>query len=232
MNIRTIWSDLLNLFFPNLCELCKSPLVEGENQLCVKCLWDLPRVKTGLGFGNDRVSCLFADRPEVKQAVAFLYYEKGGSVQRLIHAFKYRGNKGLAFLLGRQMALELQKNGNSLKEMDVLLPVPLHKKKKRQRGYNQSEWIARGIQSVWNIPIEMKGFKRIRKTKSQTSKSVYERWVNAEDTFRVVKEEVLAGKRILLIDDVITTGATVRACMEALKKLPDAELNVLALSVV
>lgn len=230
--VRTIWNDLLHLFYPDLCLLCKQPLVRGEEQLCLTCFCDLPRVNPYALSDRDRITCMFADRPEIRHTVAFLYYEKGSVVQRLVHSFKYYGNKKLAFWLGRQMALDLQKKESPLLECDCLLPVPLHWWKKWRRGYNQTEWIARGIQSVWQKPLDTTGLKRIRYGKSQATQTVFERLSNVETAYQLASGGNLQGKRLLLIDDVITTGSTIRACAEALSGLSSASVDVLTLSIV
>lgn len=229
-SMPTIWNNLLNLFFPNVCKLCRRPLVAGEEQVCLKCLCDLPH--TGYHKQTDNpVEQLFFGKNRIEHATAYLRYEKGGKVQTLIHSLKYHDNQELGYLLGRQMARELQADHSPIGSVDLLLPVPLHPRKKRQRGYNQSEWIASGIRSVWNIPIDTRSLIRVTYTNTQTRKAVYDRWLNVRSIFQVIHPESLQGKHVLLIDDVITTGATLSACAQALSAIPGIRISILALSV-
>lgn len=225
-----IWNDLLNLFYPNLCLLCKEPLVEGEEQICLHCLCDLPR--TGFfALEDNPVAQLFLGKSDFTAATAFLHYEKGGRVQKLIHSLKYYDNKELAYQLGRLAALEYKKS-SLFTTTDLLLPVPLHPQRLRQRGYNQSEWIARGISSVTHQPIDVTSLRRIKKTETQTRKQVYERWQNVQHIFSLAHPEALQGKHLLLIDDVVTTGDTLIACASPLLTIPNTKVSFFGLSTV
>ncbi len=187
--MRKIFNDLLHLFFPKLCMLCQTPLVGGEEHICLKCLCDLPR--TGHNFLEENpATYLFGGKVPVYHAAAFLHYEKGGHVQQLIHSLKFR--------LGRMAGLRYQKAILSDRP-DLLLPVPLHPKKRKQRGYNQSEWIARGLNTLLKLPIDTTSLRRTKETETQTHKQTYDRWLNMQNIFSVVDREVLAGKHILLI---------------------------------
>ena len=140
-----IWNDLLYLFFPRLCLLCRRPLVEGEEHICLHCAEDLPYTYY-IDVHANPVYRLFKERFPVEAATAFLFFKQGGSAQTLIHALKYDGNRQLGYHLGRMAALEYRESG-LFDAVDCLLPVPLHPKRERKRGYNQSEWIARGVPS-------------------------------------------------------------------------------------
>ncbi len=227
--MRTLWNNLLDLFFPDSCRICGTPLVEGEEQLCLKCLCDLPQTNYHT-VENNPVEQLFLGKNRIERATAYLRFEKGGSVQKLIHSLKYHGNKELGYLLGRQMAKRLNADQSPICNVDILLPVPLHPRKKRKRGYNQSEWIAKGFGSVLDIPIDTESLSRVTQTDTQTQKGVYERWRNVCSIFKVERPEALRGKHVLLIDDVITTGATLSACTEALSDIPDIKISVLAIA--
>lgn len=227
-----IWNDLLNLFFPNLCRLCKKPLIDGEDQLCLFCLYNLPYTRFVAEDANPIID-LLADRERLKYASSFLYYQKDGPVQKLIHSLKYYDNKELAYLLGRLAARELLTANSRLCKVDCIMPVPLHPRKKRKRGYNQSEWIAKGIHSVLNIPIDTSSLIRTYQTETQTRKTIYNRWLNVKDIFALaVEPSVLEGKHILIIDDVITTGSTIGACVDALSVVENVEISLFSLSVV
>ena len=226
--MRKIFNDLLHLFFPKLCMLCQTPLVGGEEHICLKCLCDLPR--TGHNFLEENpATYLFGGKVPVYHAAAFLHYENGGHVQKLIHSLKYHDNREIGFRLGRMAGLRYQKAILSDRP-DLLLPVPLHPKKRKQRGYNQSEWIARGLNTLLKLPIDTTSLRRTKETETQTHKQTYDRWLNMQDIFSVVDREALAGKHILLIDDVITTGSTIGACAEALLTIPGVRVSVLAIA--
>ena len=227
--MRKIFNDLLNLFFPKLCMICQTPLVGGEEHICLKCLYDLPR--TDYDFQKENpTTFLFAGKVPVYRATAFLRYEKGGHVQQLIHSLKYHDNREIGFRLGRMAGLNYRQAIQS-DCPDLLLPVPLHPKKRKQRGYNQSEWIARGLNSLLQLPIDTTSLRRIKETDTQTNKPTYERWQNVQDIFSVVAPKELEGKHILLIDDVITTGSTIGACAEALLTVPGVRVSVLAVAI-
>lgn len=226
--MKTVFSDFLSLFFPNICTLCKKTLVRGEEHLCLSCLNSLSRTFVSR-YGNPTTS-LFRNNIETVFSSAFLYYEKGGSTQKLIYSLKYHGNKKLGYTLGRQAAIELQSHPDFVLP-DLLIPVPLHPKRQRKRGYNQSEWIARGINSVLGGVIDTSHLKRKKHTDTQTKKSVFERNVNMEESFFLEKGEELKGKHILLIDDVFTSGATVGACARLLLEQEGVKVSLFALSI-
>lgn len=227
--MRTILNDLLNLFFPRLCLLCQTPLVEGEEHVCLHCLNNLPYTHY-CDLETNPVCQLFAGKVPFTAATALLHFGKEGRGQRLIHSLKYHGNKKLGEYLGRMAAKEYQKTG-LFDTVDILLPVPLHPSRKRQRGYNQSEWIVRGIQSVTGLPIDTTTLSRIKKTESQTHKQRFERTENVEDIFRLNNSEALKNKHVLLVDDVITTGSTIGACAEALKTVSGIRISILGISI-
>jgi len=224
-----ILHDLLALFFPRLCLLCGELLVDGEKCLCLSCIYKLPRTNYHLRPFNPAEQ-LFTGKVEIEKATAFLHYEKGGKVQQLIYAIKYKGEKEAGFQLGRQTALALYEKG-FFEGIDLLLPVPLHSQRQKKRGYNQAEWIARGIASVCLLPIENKALARIRKTNTQTHKNVFDRWTNVQNIFSVKLEEPLIGKHVLLIDDVLTTGATIGACASCLSAIEGIRISILTLSI-
>ena len=223
-----ILTDFLSLFFPNICTICKTPLISGEERICLSCLNKLPY--TRFSADNNPLTSLFAGRTEINNSHAFLYYAKGGLAQKLVFSLKYYNNKELGLILGRMAALSLSRLPD-YELPDILLPVPLHKKRLRDRGYNQSEWIAKGFSSVWERPIDTTSLVRIKKTETQTRKSLYERIMGMETTFRLTNQTVLEGKHILLIDDVITSGATINACIKELQLCKEVRFSVFCLSV-
>ena len=221
--------SLLHLFYPQTCLLCGNPLVCDEQFLCLHCHCNLPKTKYYLNKRNPSRD-LFAGYTQVNEVVAYLFFEKEGTTQQLIHALKYKGNKALAAYLGRTAAVELKAEG-VYASMDTILPVPLHPEKQKRRGYNQSEWIAKGFAAVYGCDINAKSLKRITNTQSQTLKSVYDRHLNVENIFYLTDPYALHGKHVLLIDDVLTTGATTSSCIEALLTVPGIKISVFALSI-
>lgn len=226
--MTTIWNDLLDLFYPRLCLLCKKMLLAEERQLCLHCLCDLPRTYYHRRDDHPLLP-LFAGISSLQHLTAFLFYEEGGRVQSLIHSFKYRGNKRLAERLGRMAARELQADGFFC-NIDVCVPVPLHRRRQRRRGYNQAEWIARGLATVYHCPVDTQTLVRAVDTETQTHKSAYERRMNVAEAFCLSRPERLANKHVLLVDDVLTTGATLLSCIDCLMRIPRISISVFTLA--
>ena len=223
-------NDLLNLFYPRLCLLCQRSLVEGEEHICLHCSNHLPYTHF-TDMETNPVCLLLQGKTSFVAATALLHFTKGGSGQKLIHSLKYHGNKKLGYELGRMAATTYRETG-LFDTVDLLLPVPLHPKRMRQRGYNQSEWIARGIQSVTGIAIDTSSLSRIKRTESQTRKQRSERHKNVEGIFHPSNADALKNKHVLLLDDVITTGSTIGACAEAIKDIPGIRISILGITVV
>lgn len=226
--MKRILTELLYLFFPNTCVNCKSPLIIGEEQLCIACLNQLSY--TRFNVNQNPAELLFAGRNEISAAYAFLHYEKGGITQKLIFSLKYHNNKKLGFLLGRMAALQLIRQVD-FEQPDVIIPVPLHKKRLKKRGYNQSEWIAKGFNSVCRKSIDTTSLIRLKKTETQTKKSVYDRITGIETAFQLTSGENLEGKHVLLIDDVMTSGATLNACVKELSRCEKIKISIFCLAV-
>lgn len=226
--MKTFLNDLLALLFPNCCVVCHTPLIEGEEKICLSCLTRLPY--TRFGADNNPTNALFAGRPEAGWSNAFLRYEKGGMTQKLIYRLKYYGDKELGQTLGRMAAASVRQSPGFVMP-DMLIPVPLHRKRLRARGYNQSEWIARGFSSTWNVPVNTTQLNRDKRTVTQTKKNLYDRMINMETAFQAINHDVLTGKHVLLIDDVLTTGATLNACMDELSTTNNIKISTFSLSV-
>ena len=222
-------NEFINLFYPVHCLLCGHPLVQGEQFICLHCHCDIPKTNYHIHRGNPARD-LFAGYAQVNEVSAYLFFEKEGTTQKLIHLLKYKGNKELAAYLGRTAACELKAAG-LYASIDAILPIPLHPKKEKRRGYNQSAWIAKGIASVYGCSIDTTRLKRMTDTQSQTLKSVYDRHVNVEKIFKLSDPEYFFGKHILLIDDVITTGATVSSCIDAFLTVPEIKISIFSLSI-
>jgi ComF family protein len=218
---------LLHLFYPKVCCVCHIPLVRGEEGICLKCIELLPRTRFGLQQDNP-VKKLFYGRIPIEFGSAFLHFTADGITQQIMHQLKYKGRKDLGNLFGRYFGRELRDYGWS--GADCLVPVPLHPSKLRQRGYNQSTLLANGISEGCHIPVEEKLLFRNTYTTSQTKKGRWARWENVGSVFGVHEPEKLQGRHIALIDDVITTGATIEACAQTLIAQGAAKISVLALA--
>lgn len=228
--MNTWFHSFWSLLFPRCCVVCGSPLSRGEECLCTCCNINLPR--TGFHLRKDNpVECLFWGRiPGLKRASSFLFYRKGSDFRRILHMLKYGGYKELGEVMGRYMSAELS-SGEFFDGVDMIIPVPLHRKKQKLRGYNQSEWIARGIASVTGIPLCAECMIREKNTETQTRKSTFERWENVEGIFRLCDTVHFEGKHVLLVDDVLTTGATTVACASAFAGVSGIRISVLTLVV-
>ena len=207
---RSSMKALLSFFFPVHCPVCGKLLKGADPVLCVSCEYRMPR--TGFSRRSDNpVSRLFWGRAPVEEGTALFRFEKGSPYQVLLHDLKYRGNRKAGTYLGRLLGQTLK--GTVYAGCDLLIPVPLNRKRLRERGYNQSSLIARGVSDITGIPVQEDVLLRNRFHASQTSKGRYERYMNVREDFRMTRNPPdLHGKKILLIDDVVTTGATLEIC--------------------
>ena len=218
----------MHLFFPRTCQACGNVLFKQEEVICTRCLIHLP--KTNFWYHADNpVAEVFWGRVQLNAATSFLFFNKGGMVQRLMHNLKYRGKKEVGIYLGSLMGRELIKS-KLFKDVDVVIPVPMHPKKKQKRGYNQSALIAEGVAGSMKIEYQTENLIKISNTESQTRKSRYDRWLNVNKVFSVRFPEQLENKHILLVDDVITTGATIEACVNILQKIHGVKVSVASLA--
>ena len=220
--------DLLHLFFPKVCLACSHALFKQERVICFSCLYKLP--KTGFHLhAENPVSRIFWGRADIHAATSFLFFSKGGRVQHLIHALKYKGHREAGVHLGKLFGSDLKKS-ELYKEVDLVVPVPLHPKKQYKRGFNQSECIAAGISEGMKIPHVIDNLVREVHTSSQTKKSRYKRWDNVKGVFSLLKPAAFENKHVLLVDDVLTTGATLESCAECLLEVPGVRVSVATLA--
>lgn len=211
---RDWWKSFEHVLFPELCHACNMLLFEGEEFICASCRMTLPYTHDQY-HPHPPVEKVFAGRVPIKAASAYLQFRKKGPVQSMLHHLKYRGHHELGTLLGKMHAHQMLEK-QVFNEIDICIPVPLHPKKLKSRGYNQAEAIAQGIAEVMNLPCESQSLQRATHTKSQTKKGKYARYENMREVFEVADPAKFYGKHVLLVDDVVTTGATLESCAHLL----------------
>ena len=227
--VTKLFGDFIGLIYPNVCAACGNTLFKQEKYICTKCLYFLP--KTNFHLEKDNPVCqLFWGKVHIEHAAAFYFFHKGSKYRYLIHSIKYQNLKELGYELGKKYGSELKKS-DFYKGIDIVVPLPLHPSKERSRGYNQSEWIARGIAERLNVKVDRNCIKRVIATETQTRKSKFDRWKNVENIFKITDTETLASKHILLVDDVLTTGSTIESCAAELLKAENSKVSVAALAV-
>lgn len=218
------------LIFPKTCISCANVLREYEHNFCINCLSKLKRTNMELYSDFNEITSIFVDFFPIMSAVSYYKYEAEDVIQDFIHSFKYFGKKEVAFYLGQSIARQLKKL-DIFSDVDYLIPVPLHEKKLKIRSYNQCQIIAEGFQKYYDIPIENQLLKRIKYQESQTFKSKEERLENVMNSFAAdCKNPKFVGKHLLIIDDVFTTGATIKACINALKEIPDIKISIFTIA--
>ncbi len=226
--LNDLLDDFLSILFPRICYGCGNHLMRNENVICVECRVLIPQTGYHTMPGNP-VAQLFWGRCLVERAAAFSFYNRGSRIRKLIHALKYKGVKEIGTELGFIYGSSLKSSG-FLDGIDLIIPVPLHTSKQRSRGFNQSLVISEGLSSVTGIGLDSGALVRPVKTQTQTKRSRYERWTNVDGIFTVTAPERLTGKHILLVDDVITTGSTVEACVNELLKTDGVKISVISLA--
>jgi len=217
-------ADFVSLLFPELCAACRASLVANEELICMNCRYTLPFTNFHLQSDNI-VARQFWGKIPLEGAYALYYFTKGGKVQNLMHQFKYRGMRQIGNLLGNIAGEQLNKN-DVFNTIDIIIPVPLHKKRMRERGYNQSTCYAEGLAQKLNAVVEENNLVRIIATETQTHKSRFARFENMQEVFMVLNPERLINKHVLLVDDIITTGSTLEACGTQLLKIEGLKLSI------
>lgn len=225
---KTILSDTIHLFYPHVCTGCGSDLLDEGNLLCIKCIANLPETNFAK-HANNPVEKIFWGRLQLIAAHSEFYFSKNSLIQQLIHQFKYKGNTDIGFYMGELMGKSLRAS-NRFDTVDVLIPLPLYRDKERKRGYNQAAIICNGMSAVMNIPVIKNNVVRQRYTDTQTKKHRTERWENVAGSFIITDTNQLAGKHILLVDDVVTTGATLEACGSTIALINKVQLSIATLA--
>jgi ComF family protein len=224
MPLPVILADFVGLIFPKVCLACEEPLNRGEDHLCTTCRAQLPYTDYHLLPAADNpLARRFWGRVPVRHALSYLRFLRRGRVQHLLHQLKYRGQRDVGLVLGRWYGHDLARQGY---QFDVVVPVPLHARKLAKRGYNQSDPFAAGLAESLGIPWHADALRRLEHTDSQTRKNRLERWQNVAEVFEVADAAAIQGKHVLVVDDVLTTGATLEACAAALLAAGAAEVSI------
>jgi ComF family protein len=222
-----MFHHLLGILFPKLCIGCNRSLLKNEEAICTSCVYDLPRTHYHAQKDNP-LEKTFWGRVPIERAFSFLYFKKGNITQRILHELKYKGDKELGTLIGRMYASELK---DHIQPVDAVVAIPLHSSKLRKRGYNQSDLFAEGLAQQLNITNMSASVTRKMATETQTKKSRFERWENVAEVFEIKHPEAFTRKHILLVDDVVTTGATIEACATALLQVPFCKISVASIAI-
>ncbi len=221
--------DLLSLMYPNLCAACSEQVPPRQEVICLRCQYKLPRTNFHQEKDNPFTE-RFWGRVPLESGAALYHFVKGGRVQDLIHRLKYEGRRDIGTQLGKLYGTQLRESP-WFKGVELIVPVPLHPAKEHRRGYNQSALIAAGLSETMGVPWLRQGLIRAAFTETQTRKSRTERIANVARVFQIGNAAKLRGKHILLVDDVMTTGATLEACAEAILELPGTRLSMATLAI-
>ena len=228
IQVKDYLEDFLHLFFPHNCLGCGTDVLNNEDALCAYCLTQLP--ETGfLATPGNAVEKIFYGRLPVQHAGSAFYFNKDSLLQHLIIQLKYRANKTAGMYLGKILG-NIICNAKRFDDIDIIVPLPLNEKKLFKRGYNQTLLLAKGIAEVWQKPVVENAVERIQFTETQTHKNRITRWQTMEGVFKLVNESALKNKHVLLIDDIVTTGATLESCGNAILQAENIQLSICTLA--
>lgn len=227
-NISLYIHSALDFVFPRYCLCCRHCLSPGEELLCVKCLAKMPRIRH-FSWENNEISRTFWGLIPIQRAAALFRYSRHSPYSRILFELKYHHQPEIGCVMGRMMAEELLPTG-FFDDIDFIVPIPLSRRKERERGYNQSAWIAKGIAQITGLPVDTTSVARILSNPSQTRLSEHQRRSNVRNIFSVRRPEQLENRHILLVDDVITTGATMLSCAETIAGTCRVQISILSLA--
>lgn len=224
---RSLVNELVTLFYPHACVVCGAELLNNEEGVCLKCLYQLPRTHNYLERENGAEQ-LMAARIPFERIATYCIYSKEGMLGPLIHHLKYHGRWEIGLLLGRLFGRDML-GSDFLNPIDWIVPVPLHPRREKERGYNQAEMIARGLSEATSLPVSTGNLVRVIFNPTQTKRTKTQRWENVKGIFEVVDGALYEGKHLLLVDDVITTGSTIEACGLALQACKGVKISIATL---
>jgi ComF family protein len=227
IRLKEIKDSFLQVVFPHVCDGCGSDLLNIESRLCLRCFASLPETNFEEHSGNP-VEKMFWGRMPIVNGTAQYYFTKESLMQQLMHRFKYKGNKELGLQLGRMMGTAL-KLSNRFSKVDALIPLPLFPSKEKRRGFNQATVLCEGMAEILNLPVLLHVITRPQHTETQTKKGRIERWRNIEGKFQLKESGSIQDKHLLLVDDVVTTGATLEACGNELLLAENVKLSIATL---
>ncbi|KAB1064045.1 ComF family protein [Salibacter halophilus] len=220
--------DFVSLIYPNVCSGCSRPLLKHENTICLHCKTKLPFTH----FHDDphnMIEKIFWGRVPVEAASCLAYFYKRGLIQNMMHQLKYKDRTEVGVDLGKIAGFQLA-NSKRFSGVDLVIPIPMHPRKRKKRGYNQCTFIAKGIAEPLNAGVNEVALTKTDDTASQTRKSKFNRWLNVKSVFNLERPQDIEGKRVLLIDDVVTTGATLEAAGQTLLQAKNVELNIFTIA--
>ena len=219
--------ELILLFYPKLCVVCENQLLRTEKILCTFCRHDLPIIPIN-NFEKNKISEVFYGRVPIEKAASFLFYRNKGKTKKIIHALKYKDNQKIGVFIGDWFG-KILNNSEAFNTLDYIIPVPLHSKKLKQRGYNQLDKFGKQLSLILKTPYVTNALIKTSYTKTQTFKSRFERFNNLETQFFLSDLTLFENKHVLLIDDVITTGATLEACCKELLKTKNIKISIVTM---
>ncbi|QFZ54165.1 ComF family protein [Oceanihabitans sp. IOP_32] len=224
-----MFKAVVNLFFPKVCYACLNILDDYANTICIDCRHHLP--VTNFHFEhNDTIKKVLYGRAKIENGTALFRFEKKGLVQQLIHGLKYKGYENIGFFLGNWLGGEL-KTITHYSSVDIVIPVPLHKNKLRKRGFNQVTKFGQQIAIALHTDYSEDVLVKITNTKSQVNKKRFARWSSHEELFALQNPSIIKNKHILLVDDIITTGATLEACIAVLNQAQNVKISIATMAI-
>ena len=223
-----LFEDFISLFFPRTCYACGNNLFQNEKIICTSCLLHLPKTNFHK-IKENPVSKVFWGRVNLVTATSMYFYRKGGKVQQLVHQLKYKGHKEIGIYLGQIYGSQLMEN-KLYNDIDIIIPIPLHQSKLKKRGFNQADCFARGLAESMQIKLDTQSLVRQVATSTQTKKTRYKRWENVSDIFTLEIPENINDKHILVVDDVITTGATMEAFIQTIQTAKNVRVSAVSIA--
>lgn len=224
-----MFHDFINLLYPRICYICEAELLKNEQIICTSCLHDLPITNYHL-INDNPVKKVFYGRVTIINATSLLHFRKKAAVQQLIHELKYRGKEEIGVFFGRWLGSDLAETDN-FRNIDMIIPVPLHPSKLKERGYNQVTKFGQELATALNATYSEEILIKTTATKTQTLKDRMSRWGKIEETLSVQNAQLAEGKHILLVDDLVTTGATLEACANKLLQIPNVKISIATMAI-